>query len=361
MPVEFIGMIGTRPGSETQGPNMSLLGGSVDPEFVRNFSKAHEDGDFDRVLIGYGSSGPDGFSVASFAAAHTERLGFLLAHRPGFVAPTLAARKLATLDQFTGGRLAVHIITIGDDVEAQRDGDWYDKDTRYRRTDEYIQLLRQTWTSTAPFDHEGEFYHVKGAYSEVKPFRGTVPIFFGGSSPAAIEVGAKQADTWATWGEPLAAIRDEIAKVQIVAKKWDREPGISVSFRPILGATEEKAWERAYDILERVKANRTGLPTRVPKNTASQRLLEFAAAGDILDERLFTAIAKVTGAQGNSTALVGTPEQVAESMLKYYDLGVRTLLIRGFDPLADAIEYGRDLLPLVRAEVAKRDRELALV
>ena len=76
---------------------------------------------------------------------------------------------------------------------------------------------------------------------------------------------------------------------------------------------------------------------------------------------LNTAIAKVTGAQGNSTALVGTPEQVAESMLKYYDVGVRTLLIRGFDPLADAIEYGRDLLPLVRAEVAKRDRELALV
>jgi alkanesulfonate monooxygenase len=67
-------------------------------------------------------------------------------------------------------------------------------------------------------------------------------------------------------------------------------------------------------------------------------------------------IAAATGAGGNTTCLVGTPEQVAESMLAYYDLGVQTLLIRGFDPLQDAIEYGRDLLPIVHAEVEHRDR-----
>src|SRR5262245_45535143 len=136
MTVQFIGMIGTRAGSEYLG--VSPYTGGVDKEYVRNFARAHEDGGFDRVLIGYGSASPDGFAVASYAAAHTDRLGFLLAHRPGFVAPTLAARKLATLDQFADGRLAVHIITIGDDAEAQKDGDWLDKDTRYERSDEYI-------------------------------------------------------------------------------------------------------------------------------------------------------------------------------------------------------------------------------
>jgi alkanesulfonate monooxygenase len=93
------------------------------------------------------------------------------------------------------------------------------------------------------------------------------------------------------------------------------------------------------------------------QNSGSLRLLEFAAQGDVLDKRLFTAIARANGADGNSTALVGTPDQVAESLLDYYDAGATTLLIRGFDPLQDTIDYGRDLLPLVHAEVAKRDGE----
>ena len=81
--------------------------------------------------------------------------------------------------------------------------------------------------------------------------------------------------------------------------------------------------------------------------------------GEIHDKRLWTPIAAATGAAGNTTALVGTPEQVAESLLDYYDLGVTTMLIRGFDPLQDAIEYGRELIPLVRAGVARRDRAAA--
>jgi alkanesulfonate monooxygenase len=72
------------------------------------------------VLIGYNSSQPDGTQVAAYAAAHTERLGFLVAHRPGFMAPTLAARAFATLDQFTGGRAAVHVITGGGPVQRRQ-------------------------------------------------------------------------------------------------------------------------------------------------------------------------------------------------------------------------------------------------
>ena len=50
----------------------------------------------------------------------------------------------------------------------------------------------------------------------------------------------------------------------------------------------------------------------------------------------------------------GTAEQVTESLLDYWDLGVTTFLIRGFDPLEDAIAYGRELIPLVRQETAAR-------
>lgn len=366
MAVEFIGMIGTRPASEMDGPSVSIIGGTVDPAFVRHFARVHEEGGFDRVLIGYGSSGPDGWGVAAYAASVTERLGFLIAHRPGFVAPTLAARKAATLDHFSGGRIALHIITGGSDAEQQRDGDWLDHDARYRRTDEYLDIVRRVWTSEHPFDHEGEFYRVKNAFSEVKPLqRPYVPLYFGGASGPAVTVGAKHADVYALWGEPVAAVRERIAEVRAAAAPFGRTPRFSVSVRPILAATEEQAWERARAILARIKEARglTALhgpqaPAR-PQAVGSRRLLDFAAQGEIHDKRLWTPIAAATGAAGNTTALVGTPEQVAESLLDYYDAGATTLLIRGFDPVQDAIDYGRDLIPLVRAEVARRDRQAA--
>src|SRR5919197_3680794 len=136
MSVEFIGMIGTRLASEIIPPR----GPVWDSTYVRDFARAHEAGGFDRVLIGYFSSAPDGFLVAAHAAASTERLGLLLAPRPRFVAPTLAARKLATPDQLSGGRLAVHIISGGSDVDQAKDGDWADHAARYRRSGEYIAL-----------------------------------------------------------------------------------------------------------------------------------------------------------------------------------------------------------------------------
>ena len=361
MTVEFIGMIGTRPASEVDGPSVSITGGSVDPAYVKEFARAHEAGGFDRVLIGYGSTGPDGLAVASYAAAVTDRLGFLIAHRPGFVAPTLAARKFATLDNFSGGRIAVHIITGGSDVEQQRDGDWLDHDTRYRRTDEYLDVLRRVWTSDQPFDHEGEFYRIKGAFSQVKPLQQPhIPIYFGGASGPAVEVGARQSDVYALWGETIAMVKERIAELYHAAEPYGRRPRISVSLRPILGATEEQAWERAYEILGRVKEARPNIKpgeSSRPQAVGSRRLLDIAAQGEIHDKRLWTPIAAATGAGGNTTALVGTPEQVAESLVDYYDAGVTTLLIRGFDPLQDAIEYGRDLIPLVHQEIAHRARQ----
>src|SRR5205814_10344533 len=111
---------------------------------------------------------PDDFLVGGPAAAVTERLQLLLAQRPGFVSPTLAARKLATLGQLSGGRLAVHIIAGGSDEDQAKDVDYTDHAGRYRRVSEYITLLQRTWTSTAPFDHAGEFYRVSAAYSDIR-------------------------------------------------------------------------------------------------------------------------------------------------------------------------------------------------
>jgi alkanesulfonate monooxygenase len=355
MPVDFIGMISHRLASEIIPPRGPIF----DHDYIRDFAQAHERGGFDRILIGYYSNAPDGFLVAAHAAASTERLGMLLAHRPGFVAPTVAARKLATLDHLTRGRLALHCITGGSDTDQRKDGDYVGHDERYQRTDEYLEILKRIWTERSPVDYNGTFYRFEGAFSDVKPLQQPhIPIFFGGASDAAVEVGAKHAETYMVWGEPLADVRATIAKVSAAAARYGRSPRFSVSVRPILGPTEDAAWARARSILETIGINRDVPPVR-PQSVGSQRLLDAAARGEVHDRCLWTPIAAATGARGNTTALVGTAETVAAALVDYYDAGATVLLIRGFDPLNDAIQYGRELLPLVHAEVARRDRQAA--
>lgn len=363
--LEFIGITATQRtipieqspvaagGFTTQSEAQAPVGPIVNRDYVAELAQAHEASGFDRVLIAHSSAMPDGFIVADQVLESTDRLGVLIAHRPGFLAPTLAARAYATLENFHPGRVAMHVITGGNDADQARDGDYSDKVTRYRRTDDFLTVVRRTWDSATPFDHEGEFYQVTGALSSVKPTQ-PIPVYFGGASEDAIRVGGKHADAYAFWGEPLDGIRERIAQVQAAAAPYGRKTRFSVSLRPIVADTEAAAWARAEAILdaakETVSRQEPGRSSREFGANAegSRRLLAAADKGEVHDKRLWTALAKVTGAAGNTTSLVGSYEQVADSLLDYVDLGVTTLLIRGFDPLEDAKRYAR-VIELVRA------------
>lgn len=353
MPVEMIGWIAPRVSSEV----ISASGPPFAPEVIAQTAKLHEQAGFDRVLIGYFSDAPDGFLVGAHAAATTERLSFLLAHRPGFVAPTLAARKLATLDQLSAGRLAVHIISGGSDADQAKDGDYADHAARYRRSAEYIALLKRTWTATKPFDHRGEFYRVDGAFADIKcRQQPRIPVFGGGGSDAAVAALAPHVDVYMLWGEPLAETAAFMARVRDIARAaGSAAPTFSLSTRPILARTDAEAWDRARSILDRVRTMRRGVPPPRPDNVGSQRLLAAAAQREVHDSCLWMKLAEATGARGNSTALVGSPETVAEALVAYYKLGATSLLIRGYEPLEDARQYGDELIPRVRRLVAAVD------
>ncbi|HEK1684396.1 TPA: LLM class flavin-dependent oxidoreductase [Pseudomonas putida] len=355
MSVQFIGMIGHRQSSEILAPS----GPVFDKDYITRFAQAHEQAGFDRILVGYWSDQPDGFLVTALAGLATSRIHFLLAHRPGFVAPTLAARKLATLEHLLEGRLAVHIISGGSDIEQRKDGDHLVHDQRYARTDEFLDVVRKVWTHDTPFDHSGSHYQAAGAFSAIKPLQQPhLPIYFGGSSPAALAVAGKHADVYALWGESLEQTAETIAAVREQAARHGRQVQFSVSFRPIIAATEEAAWAKAEGILgqARQRLEQAGpVIANKPQSVGAQRLRDTVAKGERVDERLWTGIAALVGGGHNSTALVGTAEQVADALLAYYDLGVTSFLIRGFDPLADAEDYGRELIPLTRAKVAARN------
>jgi alkanesulfonate monooxygenase len=359
MSIKIIGMIGVSPpASDT---TLHVIEGGLSPNYVVEAARAHEAAGFDLVLVGYSSSSAEGFLVALHAAEQTKRLAYLIAHRPGFVAPTLMARKAATFDQLTSGRLALHIITGKTDDEQEGDGDFTPKAERYRRAAEYLELMKLAWINEKPFDFEGQFYRVKGAHSDVRPLQKPhPPLFFGGASDGALEMGARLCDVYAIYAEPLASTRERMNKFRAQAAAFGRTPGFNVSVRPILAATEDAAWDKANKILAAMTGGNKGWSRQEtatgPVDNAGKRLMSFALESDIHDERLWMPIARVTGALGNTSCLVGTPEQVAEAMLKYYQLGVGSFLIRGFDPMNDTVEFGRELIPRLKAGAAEIDR-----
>ncbi|MEU6236013.1 LLM class flavin-dependent oxidoreductase [Kitasatospora sp. NPDC047058] len=371
MPVEFLGIAATGDGSETNPRTTAVF----DRDYTLRLARAHEDNGWDRVLFAYGAGSPDPAPAAAYVASRLDRLQILLAHRPNVSYPTFAAKTFATLDQISNGRLTVHFITGGNDHEQQREGDFLTKDQRYDRTREYIRVVKRVWTSQEPFDHEGEYYRFRDFVSDVLPAQQPRPgVSFGGSSPAAYAAGGAEADVYCLWGEPLDRTAEQIAAVRAAARAAGRTdvPRIQVAFRPIIAPTEELAWEKAHRTVDAINARtvngdqlvrRRNQPlsdgTHRPENTGSQRLLEIAAGGERYDRALWTPTAAATGGAGNSNALVGTPETVAQALLDYYDLGVDILSARGYDLLDDAIDFGRYVIPLVREEVAKRDAEKA--
>ena len=332
-------MIATRPSSETRPAEGRL----IDVPFTREFARAHEDAGFDRVLIGYYSDAADGFVVAGDVFAHTERLGVLLAHRPGFVAPD-GGRAQAGHPRPVLGRPARACTSspAAATPTSARDGDFLDHDARYRRTDEYLDILRAIWTAAGPFDHEGEFYRSRARRPAVRRAQQPhLPIYFGGSSDAAVAVGGPARRRLRAVGRAAGRRAAHIERVRAAAAAHGRSPRISLSLRPILGATEEAAWDRAHaHPRPRARAGaargfgrcarprtsaRSACSRPPPRATCTTAPLHADRRGDRRAREHHRA-----GRYGRAGGRLAP---------RYYDIGVTTILIRGFDPLDDARDY----------------------
>ena len=375
-------MVGTKEVSESRG---SFDGPPVDPGYLARFAQAHEAAGFDRVLIGYHATGPDGFAVAAHVLNATTRLKVLIAHRPGFVAPTLVARKLATLDQLTGGgRVAIHHITGGDELDQKRDGDFADHDRRYARTAEFMDLLRRELTATEPFDYDGEFYRVRGAYSYVGRCGGRHPAVLrrrvarrdqrgcrargrvhalgraGGPDRRAGRRNPRGRGPARPHGpvQPVGpAHRGQHRGGGLAARGGD--PGRDRAAGRGSARREGRRPRTQVHQVQGIQVPDTPGPVRrlfgfrESSSVGSERLQQQAAEREVYDDRLWYGVTRLTGPGGNSTALVGTAAQVAEALMAYRRVGVDTVLIRGFDPLDDVVKWGRELVPLLREEAAR--------
>lgn len=360
MSVEIVGLLFHRDSSEsrTNGP-------VFDTDFVKRQAQAFDAGDVDRVLVGQNSFWPDSLPLATYAAAVTDKLKFMVAHRPGFLAPTMAARAFATLDQLSNGRAAIHIISAANDAETQCDGDFLTKEQRYRRSREFVQILKTIWTSTEPVNFDGEFYRFNRALAEVKPVQQPhLPVFWGGSSELAVQYAGECADVYAMGGGPLEKVGALMDRVRASAKAAGRTLRFQTSLRVIVADTEKAAWTKAEKILgelaEQVTKRRqlVGELSTAKGGSGRAEMQAAIANRDLIDKRLWTAPAVATDFWV-PPVLVGSTDQIVDALLDYYDLGIEGFLIRGFEPFDDIADFSRELYPSFRAAAADRDNRSA--
>jgi alkanesulfonate monooxygenase len=342
----------------------SLARRGADPAWLARSARDYEHLGYDSALIPQRSGWPDVWVLAGWALAQTSRFQIAAAHRTGLQAPTAAARALASLHQLSGGRITAHVILGGSEADQRRDGDQLDKAGRYRRAGEYLHIMRQWLTSREPFDFAGEFYQVTGALAGYHADPPPV-LSYGGSSPESIQLAGRYADVYAVTGEPLAGTAELIAAVRAVGQAHGRDIGFWFSTpNVILGAsdaaarrkadalTEELLYARDYQQAQQIALSH-GINAR-PESVNRQRLDTAVHAKDWHDKALYTGIGRLTGY--GWPAFVGAPDTIADALLDYYDLGVRTFGVGLSVEDAAERELATELFRRLRAGATERER-----
>lgn len=319
---------------------------------LTSHARALEDHGWDGALIGTGWGRPDTFTVATALTARTTTFEPLVAVRPGYWRPANFASAAATLDHLSGGRVRVNIVSGKDDLGAYGDSEG-DQAHRYSRTREFMQLVRRLWTEEG-VTYDGEHFQVTD--STVLPRivprgeRRHPRLYFGGASEAAERVAATEADVQLFWGEPLDGVRERIERLRALSAELGREHApleFGLRITTLVRDTTEEAWADAEAKVSRMAEQGERDPLRSAA-VGQQRLLELAARGDVIDDRLYTAPGRYGGGGAGTTWLVGSPEDVAKSLRRYQDLGITHFVLSDTPYLGEIGRQGDRLLPLLR-------------
>jgi alkanesulfonate monooxygenase len=326
-----------------------------DIEYLGQIARSAEQLGFTGVLTPTGTWCEDAWLTTAALISQTQRLKFLVAFRPGFVAPTLAAQMAATYQRLSRGRLLLNVVTGGEDAEQRRFGDYLSHDERYARTGEFLDIVRGAW-SGRPYDFEGAHYKVEGATVMAAP--DPVPtVYFGGSSPAAGPVAARYVDVYLTWGEPPDLVARKIARMRELADEAGRSLRFGIRLHTISRDTAKEAWAEANRMLAELTAaeiatSQQALAKSVSVGQQTMRGLHEAyrdrgKAQDLeIYPNLWAGVGLVRGGAG--TALVGSHAEVADRIQEYAALGIEEFIMSGYPHLEEAYWFGEGVLPELR-------------
>lgn len=328
---------------------------------------------YEGVLIPTGRSCEDPWIVAASLIESTRRLKFLVALRPGLVTPSQAARTAATFDRLSGGRLLINLVTGGDAQELAGDGQFLPHGERYAEATEFMHIFREVMARShrgEAFDFQGQHLKVEGARLLYPPLQRPGPaLYFGGSSEAAHELAATQLDTYLTWGEPPEAVAEKIADVRQRAARHGRTLSYGIRLHVIVRETEDEAWRAAADLVKHLDPDvvARAQATYARMDSVGQQRMAALHGGRFnpdnvregleIAPNLWAGVGLVRGGAG--TALVGNPQQVADRIKAYADLGLDHFILSGYphlDEVHRVAELVFPLLPIERGPALERPR-----
>jgi alkanesulfonate monooxygenase len=323
--------------------------------YLGQIARSAEQLGFEGALTPTGAWCEDAWLTTAMLAEVTQRLKFLVAFRPGLLSPTLSAQMASTFQRLSGGRLLLNVVTGGESAEQRAYGDFLDKDQRYERTCEFLDIVTRLWqgeTVTA----DGKHLRVEGARLSRLP--DPVPgIYFGGSSPAAGPVAARYASVYLTWGEPPRAVETKLRWIEELAAGQDKTPPrFGIRLHVITRDTAEEAWRAADRLIDRVDDDmiRTVQAGLAGSESEGQRRMRELHQGDrtslTIAPNLWAGVGLVRGGAG--TALVGSHTEVADRIEEYARLGITEFILSGYPHLEEAYWFGEGVLP----ELERRGR-----
>jgi alkanesulfonate monooxygenase len=288
--------------------------------------------------------GQDTLSFVAGCAPITDRINMLAAVRCGEMQPIMLARTIATLDHMMHGRLTVNIIS------SDFPGEKADSAFRYQRSREVVEILKQAWTQDE-INYQGEVYNFQGLTSDpAKPYQTGGPLlYFGGYSPAALELCGQHCDVYLMWPEPKEQITERMKAVNTVAERYNRTLDYGLRVHVIVRDTEAEAKEYAEHIVSKLDDEHGRKIRERALDSTSLGVSHQAKNRDIADEfgyvepHLWTGVGRARS--GCGAAIVGSADQVLSELEAYQKMGIRAFILSGYPHIDECKHFGTKVLP----------------
>ena len=323
--------------------------GVVAPELRSSWEHCHdivlcaEENGFDNILLPSGYElGIDATSFASAVSVATNRIRLLLAVRMGEMWLPQLARQMATIDQMSGGRLTINIISS--DLPGQE----LESGPRYKRTQEYMKVLRELLNGN-PIDFHGQFVDLEIEAPRVRTVSGQCPPFyFGGFSEAAKETAAMESDVFLTWPDTVKGVESIVSDMKERASGYGRKLKYGLRAHVIVRETEQEAREAANRLVSQVD-DQQGAEIRnrsldaVSVGVSRQTELRKNSDGDgFIEDNLWTGVGRARSGAG--AAIVGDPDQVKKKINAYMDAGINAFILSGYPHISECELFGANVL-----------------
>ena len=291
--------------------------------------------------------GQDTWTFASAVAPQTSRINLLPAVRCGEVHPPMLARAIATLDHILKGRLTLNMIS------SNLPGMELGSSERYQRSREVIEILKQAWTQEY-IDFKGDFYSIQLPTEPIKPYQqhGGPLLYFGGYSPAGVDLCAEHCDVYLMWPETLDRIQELMVSMGNKAAAYGRTVDFGLRIHVIVRETEKEARDAARTLVSKL-AFEHGVEIRERAQDAKSlgvsrqsAMREIADDEGYVEDNFWTGIGR--GRSGCGGAIVGDPDQVVAKIKQYMDLGIRAFIFSGYPHLDECNLFARYVLPHIK-------------